>query len=264
MDMDEDIKMDDFNQASIVSSSTVDDSVVDTKTTITHQHDGKVESSTVNTTEYLDEAAAAYLEDSLDSKVDNSMNDFMDNSLDITMDTDLDAQIPPVPGFDTPLAATSDSSPRQAASASPHDGLVEASAGLTDLNNSYSSGTSGTDQARTPGSSPEPSVVVYRAPDPKLPYTSRRTGLVYDPRMRFHTELGATEDDIHPEDPRRIWEIFQELRKEGLVDEDDESEHEGFKPQRLQKIDSRLAQASEVCLVHDEAHWKWVESLESK
>lgn len=31
-----------------------------------------------------------------------------------------------------------------------------------------------------------------------LPYATSQTGLVYDVRMRFHVELIATEDDIHP------------------------------------------------------------------
>jgi hypothetical protein len=65
---------------------------------------------------------------------------------------------------------------------------------------------------------PKVEVLLTPPPDPVLPYSSSRTGLVYDPRMRYHTEIGANEDDIHPEDPRRIFEIFNELKNAGLVE----------------------------------------------
>jgi len=285
MDLDEDVKMGGFDESTIVSSSIVHGSVVNTHTVATQDHNRQTESATFDTTQILGQPASAFrsFEDTLeDPKADTSMNDFMSNSLDIQMDGSItesgqDAIVTGLnTGFDTPIADTSDSSPQRIEkddSTSPRLGLVDASAEFQNdeegLAHSYSSNTTA-DRALTQDTSPEPSVVVVRAPDAKLPYSSRRTGLVYDPRMRFHTELGATEDDIHPEDPRRIWEIFQELRHEGLVEEEDDEriqvngDSDGYKPQRLLKIDARLAEAAEVCLVHTEAHWKWVEELESK
>jgi histone deacetylase 6 len=112
----------------------------------------------------------------------------------------------------------------------------------------------------------KPEVIIRRAPDPVLPYSSSRTGLVYDARMRFHTELGSVaDDDIHPEDPRRIWEIFHELVVNGLVEPDTVPEEvasiASYHPQRLFRIPARLAEPGEICLVHTVQHYEWVESL---
>ncbi len=42
------------------------------------------------------------------------------------------------------------------------------------------------------------------------------TGLCYDDRMRYHAEVGATSaENVHPEDPRRIYYIFKELCEAG-------------------------------------------------
>jgi histone deacetylase 6 len=120
---------------------------------------------------------------------------------------------------------------------------------------------------------PKVEVLLTPPPDPVLPYSSSRTGLVYDPRMRFHTELGANEDDIHPEDPRRIFEIFKELKNAGLVENDtpnsaadsDDSGSSAYYPrQRLLRVNARFATPAEICLVHDPAHYEWVKGLESK
>ena len=119
---------------------------------------------------------------------------------------------------------------------------------------------------------PKVEVLLTPPPDPVLPYSSSRTGLVYDPRMRYHTEIGANEDDIHPEDPRRIFEIFNELKNAGLVetdhsssvaDSDDSASSASYPRQRLLRINARLATPAEVCLVHDPAHFEWVMSLKT-
>jgi len=103
-------------------------------------------------------------------------------------------------------------------------------------------------------------------PKPKssvLPYATSRTGLVYDPRMRFHAELlesnhGA--DDIHPEDPRRIHSIFEEIKQAGLVDavttEGDAREDQCW------RIGIRPATRPEILLIHTEEHYAFVESLQ--
>ena len=80
-----------------------------------------------------------------------------------------------------------------------------------------------------------PKVEVRIPPPPRfapLPYSSSKTGLVYDARMRFHTEpMSAMQRDleIHPEDPRRILEIFKEIQDAGLVQGPDEPEEEDRK-----------------------------------
>ena len=107
-------------------------------------------------------------------------------------------------------------------------------------------------------------VVVKVPAEPHVPYVSSRTGLVYDAQMRFHAELNSDEDDIHPEDPRRIWEIYNELVKAGLVDDDQAPTEYSSKPFKLWRIPVRLAEASEVYLVHKPELYEWVASLRGK
>jgi histone deacetylase 6 len=111
-------------------------------------------------------------------------------------------------------------------------------------------------------SSPE----VRIAPKPRvaaLPYATSRTGLVYDPRMRFHAELpnmSSSEDDIHPEDPRRIHSIFEEIRQAGLVGSSgtDDEPNEQF----CWRIAIRMATKPEILLIHTKEHYDFVESLQ--
>ena len=89
------------------------------------------------------------------------------------------------------------------------------------------------------------------------------TGLCYDVRMRFHCEimpLNST-DDHHPEEPRRIYAIYQELCKAGLVD--DPMSTRPLVPQPLLRILARKAEPGEICLVHDPRHYDFVKSLPS-
>lgn len=98
----------------------------------------------------------------------------------------------------------------------------------------------------------------------RLPYASNRTGLVYDVRMRFHAEPPnvAMPDDIHPEDPRRIHEIFDEIRKAGLVQGPDDSD-EDAEPYKCYRIQIRHASRAEICLIHTEEHYDFIKSLQS-
>ncbi len=107
-------------------------------------------------------------------------------------------------------------------------------------------------------------VVVNAPAEPRLPYASSRTGLVYDAQMRFHAELNSDEDDIHPEDPRRIWEIYNELVKAGLVDDDQAPAEYSSKPFKLWRIPARLAEPDEVTLVHKPELYEWVGRLRGK
>jgi histone deacetylase 6 len=96
-----------------------------------------------------------------------------------------------------------------------------------------------------------------------LPYATNKTGLAYDSRMRFHAELPDMDliDDIHPEDPRRIHSIYEELRQAGLVATGDSDENQEDKCWR---INVRFATKPEILLIHTEEHYAFVESLQSK
>jgi histone deacetylase 6 len=98
-----------------------------------------------------------------------------------------------------------------------------------------------------------------------LPIATLKTGLVYDPRMRFHAELPneATVDDIHPEDPRRIHSIFEEIREAGLVRGPESSETEDH-DDYCWRIGIRAAEKHEILLVHTPEHYDFVSSLPRK
>ncbi|KAL1601458.1 Histone deacetylase hda1 [Paraconiothyrium brasiliense] len=116
--------------------------------------------------------------------------------------------------------------------------------------------------------------VEVRVPPPPrfkpLPYPSSRTGLVYDDRMRFHAEdenLNSNPDDIHPEDPRRIYAIFHEIRQAGLVREDSidsDDEDAESRDNKCWRIHTRHATKAEICLIHTPEHYLFVEALQNK
>lgn len=101
--------------------------------------------------------------------------------------------------------------------------------------------------------------VVRRTP---LPYTLLKTGLCYDARMRFHTELNppSQRSDFHPEDPRRILAIYKTLCHAGLADDP------AFKPKKalvaapLRRISPRYATRIEVSLVHEPQHFEFLKA----
>ncbi|KAF9580159.1 Histone deacetylase hda1 [Lunasporangiospora selenospora] len=68
---------------------------------------------------------------------------------------------------------------------------------------------------------------------------STKTGYVYDVRMRFHSNVHGEDD--HPEDPRRIWKIYDALQTARCTE-------------RMVKISSREATTEELGLVHTEGH----------
>lgn len=90
-----------------------------------------------------------------------------------------------------------------------------------------------------------------------LPVGSLATGLCYDERMRFHCEVRPT-SDVHPEDPRRIWYIYKELCRAGLVD--DPMSTRPLAPQTLQRINVRKATEDQITMVHTDAHYAFVKS----
>jgi len=116
---------------------------------------------------------------------------------------------------------------------------------------------------------PRPNVqVVIPIPKPKfqpLPVSSTQSGLVYSNLMRFHTETVNTaqdEDDIHPEDPRRIWVIYEELVRAGLVD-DPRIPGPGV-DFKLWWIQFESATPADIALVHKPEYWNWVAQLEGR
>ncbi|KAJ5165675.1 Histone deacetylase superfamily [Penicillium coprophilum] len=90
-----------------------------------------------------------------------------------------------------------------------------------------------------------------------LPLASLATGLCYDHRMRYHCEV-RPQSDVHPEDPRRIYYIYKELCRAGLVDDPESSRP--LAPKTLQRIHARNATEEEVTLIHTDAHYAFVRS----
>ena len=99
---------------------------------------------------------------------------------------------------------------------------------------------------------------------PALPMSTLPTGLCYDARMRFHTELDPPKDhqDFHPEDPRRILEIFKTLCEAGLAS-DPQLSILPLVPQPLKMIPVRHATRHEVLLVHFEEHFEFLKNTAS-
>ena len=96
--------------------------------------------------------------------------------------------------------------------------------------------------------------------EPTAPYlSSLPTGLCYDVRMRYHCELDPPKQsrDFHPEDPRRIFKIYKELCRAGLVN-DPMLNTGNLIPNPLLRINARNVSESEVCLVHDKKHWDFM------
>lgn len=92
---------------------------------------------------------------------------------------------------------------------------------------------------------------------PGLPLASLPSGLCYDVQMRYHCEVRPT-SDVHPEDPRRIYYIFKELCRAGLVDDAESTRPLVARP--LKRINARNATEEEISSVHTAAHYAFVES----
>ena len=142
------------------------------------------------------------------------------------------------------------------------------------LQPSFSHRTTASPSGRSDRLNLAPSVPMRRAspqvripPQPRssvLPYATSRTGLVYDPRMRFHAELpelSTNGDDIHPEDPRRIHSIFEEIKQAGLVDSSTSAGD--VTDDQCWRIGIRPATRPEILLIHTKEHYDFVESLQS-
>lgn len=93
------------------------------------------------------------------------------------------------------------------------------------------------------------------------------TGCCYDDRMKLHMNADFSPNTHHPEDPRRIHEIFKAFKKNGLVYTGPESELPRIIrdcPTRyMWRIAARPATREEICLAHSPEHLRWVENLDN-
>jgi histone deacetylase 6 len=95
-------------------------------------------------------------------------------------------------------------------------------------------------------------------PNP-LKYSSKRTGICYDVRMRFHATID--EEDMHPEDPRRIFEIYKTICQAGLID-DPLFVGNVQRDDIMKLIAAREVTREEALLVHTEDHWSFLEGTQ--
>ncbi|KXJ86631.1 histone deacetylase [Microdochium bolleyi] len=106
----------------------------------------------------------------------------------------------------------------------------------------------------------------------ELAFVKRRgllpTGVCYDDRMKLHANADFGPQPHHPEDPRRIEEIFNTFKKAGLVYTGPDSKlldilrHTPTK--YMWRIPARDVTKQEVCLVHTPGHFDWVQELSEK
>lgn len=93
------------------------------------------------------------------------------------------------------------------------------------------------------------------------------TGCCYDVRMKMHMNADFSPGTHHPEDPRRIHEIFKAFQRAGLVytgpDMDLPRILRDTPTRYMWRIPARTARRDEICLAHSEGHFDWVESLDS-
>lgn len=90
-----------------------------------------------------------------------------------------------------------------------------------------------------------------------VPAAGLASGLCYDVQMRYHCEVRPTAD-VHPEDPRRIYYIYKELCRAGLVDDPESTKPIASRP--LKRINARNATEAEISLVHTPDHFAFVQS----
>ncbi|KOS18449.1 Histone deacetylase clr3 [Escovopsis weberi] len=93
------------------------------------------------------------------------------------------------------------------------------------------------------------------------------TGCCYDDRMKLHMNADFSPNTHHPEDPRRIHEIFKAFKKMGLVYTGPEAELPRIMAdcptKYMWRIAARPATRDEICLAHSPDHFAWVERLDT-
>ncbi|KAF9094123.1 Histone deacetylase hda1 [Mortierella sp. AM989] len=132
----------------------------------------------------------------------------------------------------------SSSSPRSSTSASAMDQDLQALTPTVDNISSVQSRIDNTDDSSPTSNATLQTIAPLPQPD-RIGERSTRTGYVYDVRMRFHSNVHG--DEEHPEDPRRIWKIFDALKSKGCIS-------------RMVKVQSREATNEELNYVHTADH----------
>lgn len=93
------------------------------------------------------------------------------------------------------------------------------------------------------------------------------TGCCYDDRMKLHMNADFSPNTHHPEDPRRIHEIFKAFKKVGLVYTGPEEELPRIMREcpthYMWRISARPATREEICLAHSAEHFDWVKRLDA-
>ena len=108
----------------------------------------------------------------------------------------------------------------------------------------------------------QPMISIPASTYDRLPYSTSRSGLVYDVRMRFHADPDPDLTDPHPETPQRIACKFNELVDAGLAP--DPAYPERDNDHQLVRIGIRQATNEEICLVHDAKHVEFIQSLSGR
>lgn len=89
-----------------------------------------------------------------------------------------------------------------------------------------------------------------------LPVSSLKTGLCYDVRMMYHTQIFENE---HPEQPRRIFLIYKAL-VDAMLLVDPEISGVSEEPGLMTRIAAREVTYEEAMLAHSEEHWEYLAS----
>lgn len=93
------------------------------------------------------------------------------------------------------------------------------------------------------------------------------TGCCYDVRMKMHMNADFSPSSHHPEDPRRIHEIFKAFKRTGLVYSGPDSELptilKNSPTKFMWRIPARDATPEEILLAHSPEHLAWVQRLDT-
>ncbi|GJC82275.1 histone deacetylase clr3 [Colletotrichum liriopes] len=107
-------------------------------------------------------------------------------------------------------------------------------------------------------------------PDQQVANQLRRRGLLptaccYDDRMKLHVNADFGTTPHHPEDPRRIEEIYKAFKRAGLVYTGPESKvadvMRDTPTKYMWRIGTREATKEEILTTHTPLHYHWVEGL---
>lgn len=89
-----------------------------------------------------------------------------------------------------------------------------------------------------------------------LPVSSLKTGLCYDVRMMYHTQMF---EDEHPEQPKRIFLIYKALVDAKLL-VDPNLSGVSEEPGLMLRISAREVTHEEALLAHSQEHWEYLAS----